>query len=72
MKKYKKNITLDYRYVDTPESEQALQEVFSKIFSKIIQDQKKLRAYFSSDLYKKEYEYLSKKKSSLVDFLPIP
>jgi len=71
-KKYNKSITLDYQYVDSPESEQVLGEVYSKLFSKIIQDQKKLREYFSSDLYKKEYEHLSKRKSSLVDFLQMP
>ncbi len=71
-KKYRKDITLDYKYTESSESEQIVEEVFSRLFSKIIQDQKKLREYFSSDLYKKEHEYLSKKKSSLVEFLPIP
>lgn len=70
--KYNKSIKLEYQYEKTPHSEQVLEEVFSMIFSKIIQDRKKLHEYFSSDLYKKEYEYLRKKKSSLVDFLPIP
>ncbi len=70
-KKYKKNIELEYQYIDTPESEQVLEEVFSKMFSHIIQEQKKLRAYFKSDSYKKDYEHLCKKKSILVDYLSI-
>ena len=71
-KKYKKDITLEYKYEDSPESEKALEELFDKLFSKIIQGRKKMNAYYKSDLYKKDYEYLSKRKSILTDFLPIP
>jgi len=70
-KKYKKEITLEYKYDDSPESEKALEEMFDKIFSHVIQERKKLIAYFNSDTYKKDYEYLCKKKSILVDFLSI-
>lgn len=68
---YKKSIELEYQYVNTPESEQVLEEVFSKIFSHIIQEQKQLRTYLKSDELKKDYEYLCKKRSSLADYLSI-
>lgn len=71
-KKYNKSINLEYQYVDTPESEQILEKVFDKLFSDLIRDRKKLIAYYSSDDYKREYEYLVSKNSILVDFLPIP
>lgn len=71
-RKYNKPINLEYKYENTLESEQVLEKVFDRIFSDIIQDRKKLIAYYNSDDYKKEYEYLVSKKSILVDFLPIP
>lgn len=70
-RKYNKSIKLDYQYVNTPESEKMLEEVFSRIFSHIIQEQKQLRAYFKSEKFKSDYGYLLKKKSNLADFLSI-
>ena len=70
-KKYNKAITLEYQYQDNPESEQLVEEVFSKIFSHLIQEKKKLIAYFNSDSFKCDYACLKKKKSILVDFLSI-
>lgn len=70
-KKYKKDVTVSYQYEDSPESELALEQVFDKIFSHIIQEQKKLRTYFSSDEFKRDYKYLCKEKSILADFLSI-
>lgn len=70
-KKYKKNIELEYKYVDTPDTEQILEAVYDKLFAQIIQEQKKLRAYFKSEQFRKDYKYLLKKKSILADFLSI-
>lgn len=70
-KRYKKDITITYQFVNTPESEQVLEQVFDKIFSDIIQKQKKLREYFNSDAFKEVYKRLSKRKSILVDYLSI-
>ena len=58
-RKYKKDITLKYHYANASESEQVLEQVFDKIFSQMIQKQKKLREYFSSDAFKEEYKKLS-------------
>lgn len=71
-RKYKKNLKVEYKYEDTPESERILEEVYDKLFNEIIQKQKQLRKYYASDEYKKEYKHLCKMKSILVDFLPIP
>ncbi|GEM_PF-5232523 len=68
-RKYKKNITIEYRYQEATESEQVLEEVFNKIFSGIIQKQKQLREYFRSSEYKTLYTHLYKSKSPLIDFL---
>ena len=68
-RKYKKDITLKYHYANASESEQVLEQVFDKIFSQMIQKQKKLRAYFSSDAFKEDYKRLRKRKSILVDYL---
>lgn len=70
-KKYNKSINLEYKYEDTPESEAALEKVFDKLFSDLIQERKKLVAYFSSEGFKKEYKQLLKKKSVLADYLSI-
>lgn len=35
--RYKKHIELEYKYVNSPEGEQALAEVFDDIFKRIIQ-----------------------------------
>ena len=68
-KKYKKDVTISYQYAKTPESEKVLEQVFDKIFSQMIQKQKKLREYFSSDAFKEEYKRMQKRKSILVDYL---
>lgn len=68
-RQYRKDITIDYRYQDSQESEQALDMVFDKIFSGIIQKQKQLREYFKSEDYKNLYAHLYKTKSLLLDFL---
>lgn len=70
-KKYKKEVTITYKYADTPESEQVLECTFDKIFSQMIQKQKKLREYFGSDAFKEVYKKLNKRKSILVDYLSI-
>jgi len=40
MKRYKKFTAIQYKYVDSPESENALAEVFDDIFKRLIQKQK--------------------------------
>ena len=70
-KKYKKDITVTYRYAKTPESEQVLEQVFDKIFSHIIQRQKQLKEYFNSNAFKEDYKRLQKRKSILVDSLSV-
>ena len=68
-KHYKKDVAITYQYANTPESEQVLEQAFDKIFSQIIQKQKQLREYFSSDEYKRVYGYLCKRRSILADYL---
>lgn len=41
-KKYKKEIVLQYKYIDSLESESALAEVFDDIFTRLIQKKKTL------------------------------
>ena len=71
VKKYKKDVTITYQFANTPESEQIVEQVFDKIFSHIIQKQKKLKNFFRSDEYKEVYRQLCKRKSILVDYLSI-
>jgi len=68
-RKYKKDITIEYQYQDSPESEAALGEAFDSIFTNMIQGQKRLKEYFNSDEYKKFYDELCKRKSLLAEFL---
>ncbi len=70
-RKYNKNITLEYQYLDSPESEAALERVFDKVFAGLIQKQKRLREYLASEDYKKLYKHLKKKRSILADFMSI-
>ncbi|KKR50059.1 MAG: hypothetical protein UT84_C0015G0007 [Candidatus Curtissbacteria bacterium GW2011_GWA1_40_16] len=69
-RKYKKDVTIEYHYQDAPESEIALEEAFDSIFTGMIQGQKKLKAYFKSDEYRRIYQNLSEQKSLLAEFLP--
>lgn len=68
---YKKDIALEYQYLDSPESEIVLEQVFDKVFANLIQKQKRLREYFTSEVYKRNYEILCKRKSILVDYLSV-
>jgi len=70
-KKYNKSVKIRYEYVNSPDSEKVLEEVFDKIFSQIIQKQKQLREYFNSDAFREDYKRLCKRKSILVDYLSV-
>lgn len=49
MRRYRKPIAIQYKYVDSPESESALAEVFDDIFTRLIKKQKNevFKSYFS-------------------------
>ncbi len=67
--KYNKNIELDYRFIASDENNNALEEAFDLIFSKLIQDQKKLRRYLKSEEFMRLKERMRKKRSILFDYL---